>query len=333
MFKTISRNNILALITAIYLLPIGRSNFVAAQVTEPELQKFLKEVDPRVKVDFTRFLKATDSTRVKDIQKSLQDWEDIRSHTIEVPPGYPPSIIYDNWMLMDATEQSKLPKGWDRKMLSVSVLFKQRTVGNYANYTLGNGVMISPTAILTARHVAESVDKAPNMFAILVLSDGASPNSFIRLQYNKVEYLENSDDPDLAVVRVVNMPRSWFPTIDFESVNTKDNVFLLGCGELGDLPKLGSGFVTTKPAKRKLKMLFPMTFFGTTLFSFAGQSGSPVYRSDTGNLIGIFSAGPKWWAKSGESVIKAPLKETDWDSFQDWSFVAPVNIYADRIRK
>ena len=217
----------------------------------------------------------------------------------------------------------------------VCVHFRDLRPGPNLSKVIGQGVLITDHSILTARHVAEDVQadldagKAgqPARFEARLLLPS---RDFAPLKPFKVSFLSDGRDPDLAVILVEKVDHAWFPPMHPAGLQLRAELFLLGGFQFNEYPHLSHGFVTTSYRHRDVEMGLKQAM-GTNLSSFPSQSGAGVYDAQTGALAGIFVGGIVKYAGTGESIVPAPADPKDWEQFKSWSWIVPVEPYAQRI--
>jgi hypothetical protein len=231
-----------------------------------------------------------------------------------------------------------LPRSLTLERVFYSVVILPKDPGEESALTVGNGVLVGRSAILTARHVAEVVAARKDKYlAYLVSQDVVEMTTPLTIV--KVHYLPNDEqDPDLAVIQIKPVARTGFPTLATFEPRVKDSLYVVGCQQFNRfLPDTCIGWVATEVKQRKLDAegRYVRTAFGTNTFTFLGISGSPAYDAATGQLLGIQTeSGSKEASyKSGrEAIIKIDLAFEQWDQDTRWSWVAPIARYAEGIK-
>jgi S1-C subfamily serine protease len=232
---------------------------------------------------------------------------------------------------------ANLPEGDQYRRMServpTLVVFQRVDAELESGRVVGNGVLVGRGRVLTAKHVAEQVQREAKRNNLAVFS--FEPNgAFHSLEFTSAEPYSTWMDPDLAMVSIKDVPSlplaTWRARGDDLAVGSK--VFFVGSWELSSQPNVGTGIVTTSVKHRQIAEQLQLTVQGTSIGSFAGQSGSPVFDAATGDLYGIFVAGWKWFGKSGETVFEVPTKD-QWDSFAGWSWIVPVHKYGTWVKE
>jgi len=253
-------------------------------------------------------------------------------HVVDVP-GRPLGVVVSNFSLRIGDLPATVQAFGYKERLSGAIVFSKKRPTGFSDYTIGNGVLVSPNAILTAKHVARAVHRDTDGTRIIGFHQDDPWRPELR-KFVSVSYLGEGPDPDLAVVWVKPVDREWHPgkALSSSVPQVEDNVYLVGAYEFSESPRLATSFTTTVFSTRLLERDYQRSVLGTALSTFAGQSGSPVYRSDNGQLVGLYVAGHKAWALGGEYVVKAPEK-SKWEDFKGWSWVAPVAPYMQELQK
>ncbi len=243
----------------------------------------------------------------------------------------------DNESLMAENHVRSVLELYKSKKLQLGnqILIIESKADKFSDDIKGNGVLVKDNAILTARHVAESISENPSLFKILLIGP-LDKRVYNVVEYSHVKYLNELNNPDLAIIFIKENTLPFEIPIPKKCVipqNIKTTIFSFGAAEYGDLPRVATGIVTTKvkdiDLSKGLKSLL-LTSFGTNLRSFPSLSGSPVFSIDSGELIGIIASGSKFYVETGSRVHHV-TDETKWDSFEDWTWVVPLWQYWDEI--
>jgi len=194
-------------------------------------------------------------------------------------------------------------------------------------FNIGNGVRISEHCILTASHVANALEKKESVKLELF--------PFDELEYKYTYYFESEvlQETDLAIV--VATSDSWsfdaWPKLGKSKPERLDEVVIIGCPQLGDQVRVGTGVVTVESRQTQSLNDFNYYEFGTNCMSFPSLSGSPIYDLDSGHLIGIRTRGIKRYSASGPSVEIVTNDKSEWDDYSGWSWEVDITRYRDAI--
>ncbi|XP_069741644.1 peroxisomal leader peptide-processing protease [Narcine bancroftii] len=144
----------------------------------------------------------------------------------------------------------------------------------------GSGVIISSRLIITCRHV---LDRAPSI-RVKILMDS---NSWLALK-GKVVFASKENSPyDLAVVELEeDLTFIELPTIASDFKKGED-VYVIGYGVFGRTcgPSVTAGILSAV-----ITMEDQAVMLQTTCAVHAGSSGGPVFRTSSGELLGIVSS-------------------------------------------
>ena len=200
-----------------------------------------------------------------------------------------------------------------------SVLFVMRARSAGSDRVRGNGWLLDNHRVLTAAHVATMVRADPQAFAIRLMVNGYPRD----LDYVDAKVLSEACDPDLGLVLVGPVADSLIGTAPL-GVPRSRKLVLIGAAAFGDAPQVKTGWALLSKKRRALSKAWTQSVIGTNLPSFKGLSGSPVFDQETGDLIGVFSAGLAQFKNEYEAQVSAPSDSSKWDSWKDWSWVTPV---------
>jgi hypothetical protein len=262
-------------------------------------------------------------------------------HVIE-GPGVPATQLFD-YINLSRGASSNAGIGQNEPQLLVAgrelaqnlVLFRRRGSDAYTDRGIGNGVLISKSLVLTARHVAEEVKANPNKYALIQLGrrTGAFLIPLAFVATIDVSAAAGAGDPDIALVKVVGAVPMTAPTLADGANVLKQEIASIGSSELeGLLPSMGTGIITTSLKTRELDraLAIKRTVVGSSIRSFPGLSGAPVFRGD-GTIVAVILGGVKKYAPTGETVTRIP-PGTDWETFPYWTWATPVGSLLNHIR-
>ena len=215
-----------------------------------------------------------------------------------------------------------------KTLLPNIVSIQRRDVTGYSDSGVGNGLLISKGMVLTARHVAELVSAAPEKYSLFQIGDG--DRLMIQLVFiEKVAVgTDNSGDPDLALIRVQGGGNPNKVSFATGVLHVRDSIASLGSSEMEDIfPSMGTGIITTSVRQRELAetLALKRTVFGSSVRSFPGLSGSPVFNAH-GEIIAVLIGGVKLYAGTGERVTTVG-KEVNWEAFKDWTWATPTQPF------
>ncbi len=215
-----------------------------------------------------------------------------------------------------------------KTLLPNIVSIQRKDVTGYSDSGVGNGLLISKGMVLTARHVAELVSAAPEKYSLFQIGDG--DHLMIQLVFiKKLEVgTDNSGDPDLALIKVQGSSNPNKVSFAKGLLHVGDSIASLGSGEMEDIfPSMGTGIITTSVKQRELAetLALKRTVFGSSVRSFPGLSGSPVFNAD-GEIIAVLIGGVKLYAGTGERVTTVG-KDVNWEAFNDWTWLTPTNLF------
>lgn len=268
-----------------------------------------------------------------------------------VQPGYPSSRvepigaafkIFGNETVEEAKARQQLV---DARLLC-SVIFVWKDAHPHSEMTVGNGTLIDPTHVLTARHVARRLRDNPKAYSAHLFDWDIRKTSKpleIKNIVGEGEWTNVDDDPDMAIIRIEKPDRDMpakFPTIAQAVPGPatrspwKSPVFVIGSHQFRGLqPAVCLGTVVTSSRKRSIATNVDRTTFGTDTATFVGLSGSPCY-DPKGNIIGLQSAsGSDSYIARGEQRIEIKQEPTEWDGMQNWTWMVPLPSFVDRINK
>ena len=254
-------------------------------------------------------------------------------HVVE-GPGLPPSSVVESPDLMGSSANPPHFTGNVQKLFEAAkrinpnnVSFRRKKVDQFSDRGFGTGVLVSRTLVLTARHVAEQVAAKPEDF--LLFQIGRPTKKFL-VPLRFVEMIEvgtdRTGDPDLALVRVLDGDISAPLNLRETPLNVRDDVASLGCSEMEILPSMSAGIITTAFRPRDLgsELTLKRTVFGSSVRSFPGLSGSPVF-DPRGNIIAVVLGGVKNYAGTGETVTHIG-KDESWETFSKWTWATPTKL-------
>jgi hypothetical protein len=261
-------------------------------------------------------------------------------HVIDLP-GEAPTVQFSIDAIRHVTDRDLLWLGRDREeveatigeALSRCVVFRMPPRQLSTATVLGNGVLLDASTVITARHVAEEIafrlgrDDSDRIRATM---PGRSDADGMVIE--SVVLLSSASDPDLALVRVRDAPEVGRLAVRAPNVPVRAQVFSIGAWSLNPMPILSKGIVTTSEARRLVRPELKLTVMGTSLSSFDGMSGAPVFSCEDGVLVGLYVAGWKWFALGGESVIPGPERTELWEGFPNWSWIVPIHSHMPLIQ-
>lgn len=259
-------------------------------------------------------------------------------HVVE-GPGLPPTFLLGAGHLMGTVHPPQLPENvlklFDtaKQLIPNIVSFQRRQVDKYTERGVGNGILISHTLVLTARHVADEISANPENYDLLQIGsrDGGNLLSPLRFVSRVPVTVNDSEDPDLALVKVQGSVNPRVVMLGDGSLHVKDGVASLGCNAEEPLPAMSTGIVTTSYGSRNLAGDLPLkrTVLGASVRSYPGLSGSPVFDVN-GKIVAVVLGGVKKFAGTGEMVTKIS-KEQNWESFPAWTWVTPLKSTLENI--
>jgi S1-C subfamily serine protease len=272
------------------------------------------------------------------VKELASDGKPTTSHVVDGPNIPPIQFIDANFLLKNTPPDTTLDATGKQLFTAAQraygnmVLFRRKPGGPYSDTGIGNGLLISPSLILTARHVAVELAKAPNTIALLHV--GTQGATFLEsLTYNGIIDLSTgtTEDPDLALVKIRERPTVAPTTIADDPLDVREPITALGAQEFGILPSMGTGIITTKTRPRALTTpaTLTRTVFGSSLRSFPGLSGAPVLNAN-GHVIGVILGGITTYAGTGESITHVTTQ--DWEQVTAWTWATPFTRTAQRIR-
>lgn len=294
-----------------------------------------KDVDTRLRSAMGRDERAL-KEQIKRLKEKLDD-----SHIQNRPeiPGRKEVVIPGMELAQPEVfpnTAERLPAGYRRELLERLVVFVDSRPQPGAGSVVGQGVLVSSNCVLTARHVADHIEKdlaSAASGAVPILTTLVGPPGQRRpLQPQSVKKLSDGEDPDIALVKVApidSVGPSLVPPAGNAIPELKRSIFLIGGMKYNPEPYLSTGIVTTSFGQHDVRGSRTKLTMGTNCVSYSGQSGSPVFDGLTGELLGIYVAGIKGFIPAGDRVIPAPANENDWDTFPDWSWIVPLAPFAN----
>jgi S1-C subfamily serine protease len=267
----------------------------------------------------------------------------VKISNVIVGPGLPKSLLLEATDLFRSNAKDLKLDADSQKLFAVAqnhvpniVLFRSRSVDALSNRGVGIGILISKSLVLTARHVAQDVFAKPSEFSLTQVGEFATKDFLTPLTLVSAIDVgaDASGDPDLALIRVAGAVRPKQVSLRTASLNLRQGVVCLGSFESELLPAMSTGIVTTSIRARDLAEALGLkrTVFGSSVRSFPGLSGAPVFDAD-GKLVAVILGGVKTYAKTGETLT--PIGEgVKWETFRDWTWATPLNgRIADEVKK
>lgn len=203
-----------------------------------------------------------------------------------------------------------------KNKINVREIHHEAGLPNQVPCAVGSGTLIGPKHILTAKHVLASEKGTDGELVTYGVDDVYFILGFEYYAYNRVDHSfqpwqicegvsivdgEAGAREDWAVVELKesvlkNSDKQWyFPRLDLEKELTEgEELYMIG-HPLGLPKKLTYGGKVVNPkATHKL--------FSTDLDSFAGNSGSPVFRVSNNKMVGILKGGFQNFWKYGDTL-------------------------------
>jgi S1-C subfamily serine protease len=187
---------------------------------------------------------------------------------------------------------------------------------------LGTGFAVGDgSVIVTNAHVLPPALDGARKETVAVLSPAGKHNGREQAQWRQARTLAVDDDTDLALLKVDGPPLPALTLKDSDAVREGDDVFMTGFpigAVLGPYPATHRGLIASitpiaipqrraadldAPTLRRLSSgTFPVFQLDAT--AYPGNSGSPIYDPDTGEVVGIVNMVLVKGTK--ESVLKDP---------------------------
>jgi hypothetical protein len=203
------------------------------------------------------------------------------------------------------------------------------------NGIVGDGILITPTLVLTLRPLAEMVSSQPDGYTMTLILGDRPPNSagepYVHLKYCGAHISSRKLDI-LSTIEVEPIPDCELLLIDQTPLPLKEPVFMIGSHAGGEELRCFQGSTTTRPSLRNVSNVETM-LQGTNLHSYCGLSGSPVFARQTGKLVGLYLRGAEEALLSGENTTwPSPPRDGEWEKYPYWTWIVPISMATENLR-